>query len=215
MQPYFVPFLGYFQLINSVDKFIFYDNDYFKKSGWINRNRLRNNIDFRIPIKKPSQNKLIMDTEIKWNDKLIEKFFKTIKHLYASSPNYQKIDLVLNNLFGKKPRTISELAIASIIEISRYLELDTEFKIASEENYDKGKDKIENLIKICKAEGALIYINAIGGKNLYSKSDFKQNGINLLFLQTGISHSILDYCFTMDKEIIRHKLNNYRLIEAD
>lgn len=215
MQPYFLPFLGYFQLINSVDKFIFYDNDYFKKGGWINRNILRNNIDFIIPIKKPSQNKLIMDTEIKWNDKLIEKFFKTIKHLYASSPNYQKIDLVLNNLFGKKPRTISELAIASIIEISRYLELDTEFKIASVENYDKGKDKIENLIKICKAEGALIYINAIGGKNLYSKSDFKPNGINLLFLQTGISHSILDYCFTMDKETIRHELNNYRLIEAD
>ena len=215
MQPYFLPFLGYFQLINSVDKFIFYDNDYFKKGGWINRNRLRNNIDFIIPIKKPSQNKLIMDTEIKWNDKLIEKFFKTIKHLYASSPNYQKIDLVLNNLFGKKPRTISELAIASIIEISRYLELDTEFKIASVENYDKGKDKIENLIKICKTEGALIYINAIGGKNLYSKSDFKPNGINLLFLQTGISHSILDYCFTMDIETIRHELNNYRLIEAD
>jgi len=123
--------------------------------------------------------------------------------------------LVLNNLFGKKPRTISELAIASIIEISRYLELDTEFKIASVENYDKGKDKIENLIKICKTEGALIYINAIGGKNLYSKSDFKPNGINLLFLQTGISHSILDYCFTMDIETIRHELNNYRLIEAD
>ena len=89
MQPYFLPYLGYFQLINSVDKFIFFDNDFYKKSGWINQNQLKNNVDFVIPLKKPSQNKLIMDTEIQWDDKLIRKFLKSVNtfmphHLFIS-----------------------------------------------------------------------------------------------------------------------------------
>ena len=68
MQPYFLPFLGYFQLINSVDKFIFYDNDYFKKGGWINRNRLRNNIDFiNIPCVVNTPSDIIKDRFITEN----------------------------------------------------------------------------------------------------------------------------------------------------
>ncbi len=215
MQPYFLPYLGYFQLINAVDKFIIFDNDYFKKGGWINRNRLRNNVDFVIPLKKSSQNKLIMDTEINWDDKLIDKFFKSVKHLYASSPNYQTVDFLLKNLFSHKPKTISELSIASIIEFSKYLNLDTQFKVASEENYEKGKDKIESLIKICKAENALVYINAIGGKSLYSNSDFKPDGIKLFFINTLMNQSILDYCFTMNKKVIGREINNFKLIESD
>ena len=95
------------------------------------------------------------------------------------------------------------------------MELDTEFKIASEQNYDKGKNNIESLIKICKAENGLVYINAIGGKHLYSNSKFRSDGIKLFFLKTAMSQSILDYCFTMDKVMITKELNNYKLIEAD
>ncbi len=215
MQPYFLPYLGYFQLISAVDKFIIFDNDYFKKGGWINRNRLRNNVDFVIPLKKSSQNKLIKDTEINWDDKLIEKFFKSVKHLYSSSPNYPTVDLILNNLFSDRPKTISELSIASIIEFSKYLKLNTQFKIASEENYDKGKDRVQSLIKICKAENALVYINAIGGRSLYSNSDFKSDGVKLFFINTLMNRSILDYCFTMNKKMIRQEINNFKLIEAD
>ena len=40
MQPYLFPYLGYFQLIAAVDKFVFYDDVNFIKNGWINRNRL-------------------------------------------------------------------------------------------------------------------------------------------------------------------------------
>ena len=100
-------------------------------------------------------------------------------------------------------------------EFSKYLNLDTQFKVASEENYEKGKDKIESLIKICKAENALVYINAIGGKSLYSNSDFKPDGIKLFFINTLMNQSILDYCFTMNKKVIGREINNFKLIESD
>ena len=74
---------------------------------------------------------------------------------------------------------------------------------------------LQSLIKICKAENALVYINAIGGRSLYSNSDFKPDGVKLFFINTLMNRSILDYCFTMNKKMIRQEINNFKLIEAD
>ena len=55
MQPYIFPYLGYFQLLNSVDHFVFYDDVNFIKGGWVNRNQLlinNQNKFFTVPLKK-------------------------------------------------------------------------------------------------------------------------------------------------------------------
>ncbi len=92
MQPYFFPYIGYFQLINSVDKFVILDDVNYIKKGWINRNYILVNSKpclFTIPLVKPSQNKLINETEIAFESNWKKKFLKTIETGYAKAPIFQ------------------------------------------------------------------------------------------------------------------------------
>lgn len=212
MQPYFLPYIGYFQMVNAVDTFVFYDNVTYIKNGWINRNRIKNGSIFTIPLKDQSSNKLIQDTEILWDSRQIKKFLKTIQQTYSKSPYFNKVFDIIEDLLQNQPITISELAINSVIKFSKYLDINTEFKIASKENYKKSSDKITNLINICSQEQIYNYINPIGGQSLYNKEIFLSYGINLNFIQTQPSLSILDECMNNSKSDVRKKLNNYKLI---
>lgn len=212
MQPYFLPYIGYFQMVNAVDTFVFYDNVTYIKNGWINRNRIKNGSIFTIPLKDQSSNKLIQDTEVLWDSRQIKKFLKTIQQTYSKSPYFNKVFDIIEDLLQNQPITISELAINSVIKFSKYLDINTEFKIASKENYKKSSDKITNLINICSQEQIYNYINPIGGQSLYNKEIFLSYGINLNFIQTQPSLSILDECMNNSKSDVRKKLNNYKLI---
>ncbi|MDA3872330.1 MAG: WbqC family protein, partial [Candidatus Marinimicrobia bacterium] len=82
MQPYFFPYIGYFQLINAVDKFVVYDDVNFIKRGWINRNYININnkkVLFTLPVKDKSQNKLINQHSYNFDDIWKNNFFKTLK----------------------------------------------------------------------------------------------------------------------------------------
>ena len=85
MQPYTFPYLGYFQLINAVDTFVFYDDVNFIKRGWINRNNILVNGQgslFTIPLLKASQNKQINEVEVVFDEKWKNQFFKSIEYNY-------------------------------------------------------------------------------------------------------------------------------------
>ena len=120
--------------------------------------------------------------------------------------------LIVENLINSQPNTISELAINSVIKFSEYIGIDTKFKIASEEEYIKGRDKVISLVNICNQENIYQYINPIGGQSLYDKPTFESHGITLNFIQTQPSLSIIDECFSKSKEQLVDMLNNYTLI---
>ena len=212
MQPYFVPYIGYFQMVNAVDTFVFYDNVTYIKNGWINRNRIKGGNILTIPIKNQSSNILIQNTEINWDSRHVKKLFKTLQQTYSKSPYFNEVFDIVEDLLQNQPSTISELAINSVIKFSKYLDINTEFKIASKENYKKGSDKITSLINICSQEKTKNYINPIGGQSLYNKENFLSYGVNLNFIQTTPSLSIIDTCMTTPKEKIKEQLNNYKLI---
>ena len=212
MQPYFLPYIGYFQMVNAVDTFVFYDNVTYIKNGWINRNRVNGGTIFTIPLKDQSSNRLIKDTEILWNQRNTKKFLKTIQQTYSKSPYFSEVFLIVENLINSQPNTISELAINSVIKFSEYIGIDTKFKIASEEEYIKGRDKVTSLVNICNQENIYQYINPIGGQSLYDKPTFESHGITLNFIQTQPSLSIIDECFSKSKEQLVDMLNNYTLI---
>src|SRR5690606_3799363 len=91
MQPYLFPYLGYFQLINAVETFVFYDDVNFIKRGWINRNQIL--VDnkaalFTVPLKKASQNKLINEIDMAIDEKWLSQFFKTIEQNYKNAPYF-------------------------------------------------------------------------------------------------------------------------------
>ena len=107
MQPYFMPYIGYFQLINAVDKFIFYDDVTFIKQGWINRNQILINNQakmFSIPLSNASSHVLIKDVLIsetayqKWK----KSFLNSILFSYKKAKNYSKINALIERILEKK-----------------------------------------------------------------------------------------------------------------
>ena len=187
MQPYIFPYIGYFQLIRAVDEFVFYDDVNFIKRGWINRNRLLINGDDKLisfPCVKPSQNKLIKDIKVDTKQKNYSKILKTIKQSYKKAPNFDTVMPLIEDILTEEYDSISELAIQSVERFIKYIEMNTITLKSSEHFHDSnGLDKADRLIHITKSLDANNYVNAAGGKTLYSKNYFTDKGINLKFLK--------------------------------
>lgn len=188
MQPYFFPYLGYYQLIASVDKFIVYDDVSFIKQGWIARNRIL--LDgkahpFSIPLRDASSFRHINETEL--HDRLFplwrSKFLKTLELAYRKAPFFRPALALVEKVLASEDKHVSKLAIQSIVEVCRYLEVNTKI-IGSSGDYGnetlKGQDRV---IDICKREMADTYINAPGGEALYSSEEFSSQGIQLIFIK--------------------------------
>tara|TARA_R110002124_G_scaffold280092_1_gene453171 strand:- start:10029 stop:10733 length:705 start_codon:yes stop_codon:yes gene_type:complete len=228
MQPYFFPYIGYFQLINEVDKFVFYDDVDFIKNGWINRNRILINGEpkyFTIPCKDVSSNKLINLVEHALDERSKKKLLKKIRFTYSNAPYFENVFPVIEKVFEKETELISELAIESITRVTDYLELECEFQKSSE-NYDNQElDAADRLIDICKIEKITHYVNPIGGEELYDKKYFIENEVKLDFLKPAITEyeqfkhefvpglSIIDVLmFNSVSDINKKLLINYKLI---
>ncbi len=229
MQPYVFPYIGYFQLIKAVDKFVFYDDVHFIKKGWIHRNNILINGEanlFTIPCKKISQNKLINEVALNFDKKEKEKFLKKIAFAYKKAPYFSQFYPLLENFINKDTSyTISELASNSILFICEYLGINRDFcKSSIKHSESKGLEKQERLITICKKENANTYLNAIGGKELYNKNDFKKESIELKFIKPGSvvytqfknkfipNLSIIDVIMFNTPEIILEIIDCYKFI---
>lgn len=229
MQPYLFPYIGYFQLIKSVDKFVIYDDVQFIKGGWINRNNILVNnkkTNFVINLKNDSYTLNINERYItdKWEYER-KKMIKTLNLAYAKAPNYKEAMPVLESILSQSnDKNIADFITFSLKKICEYLEIDTEFIISSQlekENELKGQDKV---IHIVKKIGGNKYINSYGGMELYSKEDFKDDGIELLFIKPQkieykqfneefISNlSIVDILMFNSKESIIDMLDNYEVL---
>ena len=229
MQPYVFPYIGYFQMISAVDKFVFYDDVNFIKQGWVNRNRILSNgrdLLFSIPLEKVSSFTLIKDTRISkasyasWRNK----FERTLFQNYRKSENFEQVSALIKSILEKDFNKISELAIYSVITISRYLGLKAEFIVSSEKYVNHELERTERLLDICKQENGRAYINAIGGVELYSKDEFKKHGIELSFIKSlPVEYkqfkndfvpwlSIIDVLMFNSPEEVHNHLKGYELI---
>jgi len=186
MQPYSFPYLGYFNLINSCDKFVFLDDANFINKGWINRNYILLNEQphrFTIPLIKSSQNSLIRDIRIDISSNFFNKFKKTLHYSYSKAPNFQSTMQIIYSSISEENKFISELAINSIKSICSYIGIRKEFHNSSSLSKKFSQCFGENrLIEITRLLGGKEYINLPGGKEIYSKEVFKKNGINLNFI---------------------------------
>jgi hypothetical protein len=185
MQPYFLPYIGYFQLLASVDQFIVYDNIKYTKKGWINRNRmLLNGTDamFYLPLKKGSDSLDVVERELAAEfdrRKLLNQF----KGAYGRAPQFELTYPVLERIVQHEESNLFRYIHYSIVQLCEHLGINTEIRISSEILIDhelKGQDKV---LALCKAAGADTYINTIGGVELYAKGDFRIQGIDLQFVK--------------------------------
>lgn len=224
MQPYFFPYLGYWQLLANVDKYVVYDDVTYIKGGWINRNNFLVNGQknlLTMQLEKASSYTLIKDIVIKDD---FAKFLKTIEMGYKKAPFFEAVFSLLKEICQYPDRMLGRFLFNSHIKICDYLGIDTELILSSSfgKNTElKGKDKV---ISICKQLGADEYINAIGGQVLYDKKEFAENGIRLNFLQANLRAyrqfknefvaglSIIDIMMFNSKDEIKEMLNDFELV---
>jgi hypothetical protein len=227
MQPYLFPYLGYFQLVQAVDKFVFYDDVAFIKQGWINRNNILLNHKKHMiiaPVKGISSFKRINETEIDYKLNWTKKLLLTIEQAYKKAPEFQKIFPILQEILWSNKTTIADLSIYSVIKISNYLGIETIFQESSSIYGNQELKGKERVIDICKQEGAERYINPIGGKELYAFEDFNSHGLALNFIKSKPlsyrqytaefepSLSIIDVLMFNSKEKVLSLLDEYDLV---
>lgn len=183
MQPYFFPYIGYFQLINAVDTFVIYDDVNFIKQGWIAKNRIllgKEPFDFILQLEGVSSFKKINEIKIGNNRR---KLLKTIEQTYKKSPYFTNVYPLLESIFNNEEINLSKFLTFSLIQICNYLEIETEFLISSsivKNNKLKGEEKV---IEVCTKINATDYINTEGGIKLYSKDNFLKSNLNLSFIK--------------------------------
>jgi len=243
-----MPYLGYFQAIATVDKYILYENLTFIKDAWMNRNKLMLNNGllsmFSVPLSAKSSNLYIREVKIDNTQKWSEKLLKTIYLNYKKAVCFEETYQLLEKLLQKKYEYLYQLNAYTIVSISRHLGIQTEIVfdnnsyLALEEklehkdysllpylNKTTPEKKTARVIAMCKMENADIFINAIGGLELYSKEEFAQYGINLKFIKMNSdivypqfskkfvpNLTILDVMMFNSVEEISKMLDKYELI---
>lgn len=228
MQPYFLPYIGYFHLIKSVDEFIIYDNIQYTKKGWINRNRILVNGGDKIitlPLKKDSDYLEVKDRFLAdiWDKEKI-KLLNLIQSSYKKSLFYNEIFPIIKSIIESPETNLFNFILNSLQVLNSYLDIDTKITISSNIDIDhtlKSKDKV---IALCKKTNANTYINAIGGQELYNVKDFKDKNLELKFIKSDpliyTQHkndyipwlSILDVLMFNGKQNTINYLNKFTLI---
>jgi len=233
MQPYLFPYIGYFQLMHAVDRFIYYDDVHYIKGGWINRNRILVNgraAFFSVPLNHASSHSLINDTHIDleqsghaWN-----KLRKTLSQEYARAPFFTPIFALIESVFTTRADTIADLAIRSIQATATLLGLDlaAESYRSSERHTHRELKGSARVLDICAREGATQYVNLPGGRELYAAQAFQSQGIELRFIEAETPRytqfgaefvpalSILDVLMFNGAEATRRLVERYELSVA-
>ncbi len=227
MQPYFLPYIGYFQLIEAVDLFVIYDNIKYTKKGWINRNRFLVSgeaADFAIPIKKESDSLDVRDRHIA-EDFDRKKLLNRLREAYRKAPHFAEIFPLIEGLINYSESNLFGFIYHSVEEICRITGIHTRIIPSSTLNIDHTLKSQDKVLAICKHLGATTYINSIGGRQLYSREAFFAEGVDLQFIQTlSIEYpqfgqqfvpwlSILDVLMFNEPEKLKKLLTRYDFIQ--
>jgi len=230
MQPYFVPYLGYWQLMNAVDQYVIYDDVNYIKGGWINRNRILSNgkpVYFNLPVIGASPNKHINEIQVNINEKGMEKCLKTIQGCYSKAPQFDNIYPIMESIMLYKEENLAKFIKHSFEIICEYLDISTQLILSSELNKNVDLKAQDKVIHICEILQADEYYNAIGGQKLYSFDEFRNHGVELSFLKTNMKEykqfknefvsglSIIDLLMFNSKHECKTMLNDFELFGAN
>ncbi|HHB51423.1 MAG TPA: hypothetical protein ENK75_00020 [Saprospiraceae bacterium] len=224
MQPYFFPYIAYYQLIEEVDTYVIADDLNFIKNGYINKNSiLLDGKPFKISLqlRGASQNKHINQIEVGENGSSL---LSTIRNAYKKAPFFADVYPLLEKILLNNDKNLGTFLGFSIKEIVDYLDIQTEIVYSSEIDKDNSLKFDARIIDICHQLGADHYINAIGGQKLYDKKRFLQNGVKLSFLETEYLEysqynneflpnlSMIDVMMFNSKEEINGMLKKYHIL---
>lgn len=232
MQPYLFPYIGYFQLIHCVDRFVIYDDVNYIKQGWINRNRILVNGKahlFTLPLQNASSFTRIHELSyggavyIQWRNK----FLRTLEQAYRRAPYRDDILAMVSSVFHFEGGMCIDLLESGLRKVCERIGVKTEMVKSSMHQNDQHLSGQERVIDIVLKEGAVHYVNAIGGMDLYQNADFKRYGLKLSFLRSLAMEygqpeemrvanlSILDVMMWNAPSVIQHMLEQYELVDGN
>lgn len=218
MQPYFFPYLGYFQLLEKADHLILQDDVQYTKQTWINRNQIRANgvrTFFTVPVKRHAHQTKISDVQIADDIRWDRKFLNQIRSNYPNADT--ELITSLSEVIMTPRSKLAELCIDSLSWTMNCLGLPFEPILSSSISTIEGLHRIERIKALCTEFGASIYLNAPGGRELYSSEAFEGSGIQIKFLEPDLTLkktqnsgtldymaglSILDLLFSLPREVV-------------
>jgi capsule polysaccharide modification protein KpsS len=227
MQPYFFPYIGYWQLMNAVDRYVILDDVNFIKRGWINRNRILNGDKdefIRITIENISQNRKIDEHFLFEKEKCFEVLRRTIREKYAKAPYFQETYSLIDSVLSFEGDNVADFLSDQIVKVCDHLDIDTEILRSSRLQKDESLKAQDRIIDLCRRLGADEYYNAIGGVELYDRESFEDAGMQLHFLKAHLDEyeqfgnafvpglSIIDVMMFNDVETVKKMLGDYELV---
>lgn len=184
MQPYFFPYIGYFQLVHAVDAFVVLDDVNFIKGGWINRNYIlsRNGpVRLTLELQRASPNRLISEIDIAPPS---SKLLKTVRQSYSRAPFFASAFALVSTVLEIAERNLARFLFQELHAITEFLGIDREWVMSSEIQMDSALRGQDRVLAICESIGATHYINLPGGRSLYDVSVFAERGIALSFIKS-------------------------------
>lgn len=237
MQPYFFPYIAYWQLYYCVDKWVILDEVQFRKFSWMRRNRILHddrNKETRyinLPVRKHGQkiriNEVQVNNDAPWREEIRNRL-RAYQRLKAR--HYPQVSEMLDKMLDKTNADLIEVMTNTFRAMNDYLGMETEYLLSSDVEFDRRDVTApdEWSLRIAAALGADTYINLPGGKDLYQGDKYRSNGVELLFLKPAFREypqadglfipglSILDVLMFNSVEAIRDMLkSDYRLLPAD
>ncbi len=224
MQPYFFPYIGYWQLIHAVDTFVIFDDVNYINRGYINRNNILINSKkqyFTLELAGASQNKKINEIEVGHNR---SKLLKTLRMAYRKAPYFDTTFQLLEDIITCREQNLARFLGDSLKCLTQYFGLDTKLLYSGEILKDEHLKAQDKIIDIANRLEATRYVNAIGGQELYDKQRFAEGGLELDFLKSEVSEyrqfdhtftshlSIIDIMMFNDLPNIQEMLDAYELI---
>lgn len=192
MQPYFAPYIGYFQLMSAVDEFIIYDDVKYTKKGWINRNRILSNGSptcISVPLKRDSDYLEIKERYLAVNwPKEKKRILNKIGSSYHRAPFFDQAFPHIEMCLEQKEDNAFQFIYNSLLILKKYLEIDTPLAVSSRIDINHSLQGEQRVLSLCREKYADTYINLPGGRDLYHKETFEKNGINLQFITCNDIH---------------------------
>jgi hypothetical protein len=190
MQPYFFPFIGYYQFVFASDIFVSYNDVNFIEGGWINRNYIlspNGKSMITVPLVKPSPNRLINEIEIHQESGWKKKFKKTIFFTYKKAPFFDASYNLIENIIEDSAETIDELVLSSITKVLEYSLIKKSIYSSSQINYERAADKIGKILSLANCYGCTTILFPSGSKQLYRDEQFEEHGFQSLVVNPQIN----------------------------
>jgi hypothetical protein len=184
MQPYFLPYIGYFQLINAVDTFVLYDDIEYTKKGWINRNRFNVNgvpTFITVPLKKDSDY-LEVRQRLLSPDFVPKKLLNVFDSGYRRAKFYDETRQVVESILQHEDRNLFGYIHNSIKVMCKHMDIETPIVVSSDVLPRGNQRGVDRVIGLCKRTDSCVYVNPPGGRSLYSAACFQECGMSLRFL---------------------------------